>query len=129
MISEANMTNNNENNFDKVYSTARVQTITESPFELELFSTKEDGSPLEVIAENVSLTEIVMLRQFKLIQELDNKITNGRIKDKESEKLKIQYYKLYLDAVNMFMKIANGMNTNYDKKIMENFLHTDFEDV
>lgn len=123
------MTNNNENNFDKVYSTARVQTITESPFELTMFETKEDGSPLEVIAENISLKEIVMLRQFKLVQELDNKICNGRIKDKEAEKLKIQYYKLYLDAVNIFMKLANSMNTNYDKEIIKKFLHTDFEDV
>lgn len=116
-----------ENNFDKVYDTAKVQTITESPFELKGFDTNIDGKPLEVIAENVSLKEIVILRQFKLIQELDNKLCNGRIKDKESEKIKLQYYKIYLEAVNTFMKLTNNFNTYYDKEALKKFVNTDFE--
>ena len=54
---------------------------------------------------------------------------NGRIKDKETEKIKIQYYKLYLDAVNTFVKLTKGFNTQYDKEFIKDFFFADIEEL
>lgn len=127
---------NKDNENDLIYNTARVQEIYSDPVykykfgdpEYSLFDNEiiEDGKLLE---SRISLNEIIVLRQFKLIQQLDNKIMNGRIKDKETEKIKIQYYKLYLDAVNTFVKLTKGFNTQYDKEFIKDFFFADIEEL
>ena len=119
------MTNVNQTDFEKIFDTARIKTIRENPFEIKSLDKKANGEPLEIIAENISLKEIMILRQFKLIQELDKKLLNGRVKDKETEKIRIQYYKLYLTAVNTFMKLTKDYDTSFDKEIIKKFILSD----
>ena len=64
---------------------AEVREIKESPFELDIDKGK-------LIDERISLKELLSLKLFKMIQELEHKILNGRIKDKEAEKIKLEYY-------------------------------------
>ena len=100
--------NNENNNYDKVFKYADVMEIREAdPLapKLELF----EHTPIEelkVIEEKVNIREIVFLRQFKLLQEIENKIFNGRVKDKETEKIKLQYYKVYLQAIGTFIQLS-----------------------
>ena len=65
---------------------AEVREIKESPFELDI------DKDVKVIDERISLKELLSLKLFKMIQELEHKILNGRIKDKEAEKIKLEYY-------------------------------------
>ena len=119
----------NDNDYDKVFKYAEIVEIREDDpaFQISLGTPIED---LKVIAEKVSLKEIVFLRQFKLLQELENKILNGRIKDKETEKIKLQYYKVYLDAINIFIKLANGVKSPYyDKDIIQALINADIKEI
>ena len=119
----------NDNDYDKVFKYADVLEIREEDpaFKISLGTPIED---LKVIAEKVSLKEIVFLRQFKLLQELENKILNGRIKDKETEKIKLQYYKVYLNAVSIFIKLANSVKSPYyDKDIIEDLINLDIKEI
>ena len=85
----------------------------------------------KLLESRINLQEVILLRQFKLLQQLDNKILKGRIKDKETEKIKLQYYKVYLDAVNTFIKLAkgNGIETSYDKDFIKDFFFADIEEL
>ena len=119
----------NDNDYDKVFKYAEIVEIREddTAFKISLGTPIED---LKVIAEKVSLKEIVFLRQFKLLQELENKILNGRIKDKETEKIKLQYYKVYLNAVSIFIKLANSVKSPYyDKDIIEDLINLDIKEI
>lgn len=128
---------NKDNENDLIYNTARVQEIYSDPVykykfgdpEYSVFGDNEIIEDGKLLESRISLNEIIVLRQFKLIQQLDNKIMNGRIKDKETEKIKIQYYKLYLDAVNTFVKLTKGFNTQYDKEFIKDFFFADIEEL
>lgn len=128
---------NKDNENDLIYNTARVQEIYSDPVykynfgdpEYSPFGDNEIIEDAKLLESRISLREIIVLRQFKLIQQLDNKIMNGRIKDKETEKIKIQYYKLYLDAVNTFVKLTKGINTQYDKEFIKDFFFADIEEL
>lgn len=128
---------NKDNENDLIYNTARVQEIYSDPVykykfgdpEYSVFGDNEIIEDGKLLESRISLNEIIVLRQFKLIQQLDNKILNGRIKDKETEKIKIQYYKLYLDAVNTFVKLTKGFNTQYDKEFIKDFFFADIEEL
>ena len=119
----------NDNDYDKVFKYAEIVEIREDDpaFKISLGTPIED---LKVIAEKVSLKEIVFLRQFKLLQELENKILNGRIKEKKNEKIKLQYYKVYLNAVSIFIKLANSVKSPYyDKDIIEDLINLDIKEI
>ena len=119
----------NDNDYDKVFKYAEILEIREDDpaFQISLGTPIED---LKVIAEKVSLKEIVFLRQFKLLQELENKILNGRIKDKETEKIKLQYYKVYLNAISIFIKLANSVKSPYyDKEIIKDLINADVREI
>lgn len=82
-----------------------------------------------VIAENINLEDILLLNLFKTINAMNDKLINGRIKDKEAEKLRIDYLKTYINACNCFTNLINklGANTIYDKKTIQSFM--DLEDI
>ena len=80
-----------------------------------------------VIAENINLQDILLLNLFKTINSMNDKLINGRIKDKEAEKIRIDYLKTYINACNCFTNIVNKthVNTTYDKSIIESFMNLD----
>ena len=57
----------------------------------------------------ISIEKFMMLRILKILPELENKILHGRIKDKETEKIRLEYYKQYVNicnSINNFTKDA-----------------------
>lgn len=54
---------------------------------------------------------------------LEHKIENGRIKDKETEKIKLQYYNTYISAFNTLIRFNNGYSIKYDKADIGTFIN------
>ena len=54
-----------------------------------------------------------------MIQELEHKILNGRIKDKEAEKIKLDYIKTYVNVGNCFNTLSKGTNNYYNMVLFE----------
>lgn len=81
----------------------------------------------KIIDTEINLTEVVMLNLFKTINSMNNKLVTGRIKDKEAEKIRIEYLKTYINGVNSFINLINKTNVNpsYSKKVLEDFIKID----
>ena len=77
-----------------------------------------------VIAELVDIKEIIALNLFDTINDMNKKIVNGRIKDKEAEKIRIDYLKTYINACNCFNNMVKGMDLKYDKDKIHKFINT-----
>ena len=58
----------------------------------------------------ISIEKFMVLRILRILPELENKILHGRIKDKETEKIRLEYYKQYVNicnSINNFTKDAS----------------------
>ena len=85
----------------------------------------------------ISIEKFMVLRILRILPELENKILHGRIKDKETEKIRLEYYKQYVNicnSINNFTKDAcyripidklkdlldmNTNENNFNKEIKE----------
>lgn len=78
-----------------------------------------------IIEEQVNLKEVITLNLFKTITSMNNKLINGRIKDKEAEKIRIDYLKTYVSACNCFTNLVKKceVNTIYDKEDLKEFIN------
>lgn len=78
-----------------------------------------------VISQEVNLKEVVTLNLFKTINSMNNKLINGRIKDKDAEKIRIDYLKTYVSACNCFINLVSkgNVNTHYDKDKLKEFIN------
>lgn len=49
----------------------------------------------------ISIEKFMVLRILRILPELENKILHGRIKDKETEKIRLEYYKqnMWISAI------------------------------
>ena len=73
-----------------------------------------------VIAELVDIKEVMTLNLFKTITSMNKKHINGRIKDKETEKIRLEYLKTYINACNCFNSmVKNSNNTKYNKDTLK----------
>ena len=101
-----------------------------------VYEIKEDNTPKfddigivynydKIVEEQIDLKEVVTLNLFKTINSMNNKLVNGRIKDKEAEKIRIDYIKAYINACNCFINLVNKGNVNvkYDKNVLTNFIN------
>lgn len=81
----------------------------------------------KIVDTEINLTEVLMLNLFKTINSMNNKLVTGRIKDKEAEKIRIDYLKTYINGVNSFINLVNKTNVNpiYSKKVLEEFIKFD----
>lgn len=95
-------------------------------FDVEL-GTKTEYNYDNIIAEEINLTDVLVLNLFKTINSMNDKLINGRIKDKEAEKIRIDYLKTYINACNCFTTLVNktNANTKYDKKTIQSFMDLD----
>lgn len=75
--------------------------------------------------EVIPIRQIMFLRLLKVIPELENKILNGRIKDKETEKIRLEYFKVYINACNCINNFTKGYSYNYEKDKLMDFLDVD----
>ena len=80
-----------------------------------------------ILAENIDLKDVLLLNLFNTINSMNDKLINGRIKDKEAEKIRIDYLKTYINAYNCFINLVKNTkaNTIYDKKIVKAFADLD----
>ena len=78
-----------------------------------------------VLEEQINLEDVITLNLFKTITSMNNKLINGRIKDKETEKIRIDYLKTYISACNCFINTIHKCNANtvYDKSALKNFVN------
>ena len=82
-----------------------------------------------VLAENIDLRDVLVLNLFKTINAMNDKLVNGRIKDKDAEKIRIDYLKTYINACNCFTTLINKTNANtmYDKQTIKSFMDLEIE--
>lgn len=70
----------------------------------------------------VPIRKFMMLRLLKIIPELENKILHGRIKDKESEKIRLEYFKQYINICNCINNFTKDASFTVDKNVLINYL-------
>lgn len=80
-----------------------------------------------VIDELVDIREIVALNLFNTINDMNKKLLNGRIKDKEAEKIRIDYLRTYINACNCFNTMVKDMKLKYSKDKIQEFINNDNE--
>ena len=107
-----------------------VTNIYECVKEAEPLITEIGGAEYNydnVIAEKINLRDVLVLNLFKTINAMNDKLVNGRIKDKDAEKIRIDYLKTYINACNCFTNLINKTNANtmYDKETIKSFMDLD----
>lgn len=81
----------------------------------------------KLLEEQIDLKDVLTLNLFKTINTMNDKLINGRIKDKDAEKIRIDYLKTYINACNSFINLINkcNVNTKYDKNTISAFMDLD----
>ena len=74
----------------------------------------------------VNLKQILSLNLYKILEEMEKKIINGRIKNPEKEKIRLEYIKAYINGCNCFKSITDNGNagTIYDTETIKEYLDT-----
>lgn len=106
------------NNLIETSSTREIQVKNDSFFESP-FRNKEDYEP------QYDLREILSLKMFKVIQDIEKKLSNGRIKDKEVEKVRLEYLRTYINACNCYMSLSKNSNKFYNEETLRKFIDND----
>ena len=75
--------------------------------------------------DRFDLREILSLKMFKVIQDIEKKLSKGRIKDKESEKIRIDYLRTYINACNCYMSLSKNSNNYYNEETLRKFIEND----
>lgn len=75
--------------------------------------------------DKYDLREILSLKMFKVIQDIEKKLSKGRIKDKESEKIRIDYLRTYINACNCYMSLSKNSNNFYNEETLRKFIDND----
>lgn len=86
-----------------------------------VFSTGEDPT--------INLKQILSLNLYKILEEMEKKILNGRIKNPEAEKIRLEYIKAYINGCNCFKSITDNGNagTIYKTDVIKEYLNTPLE--
>ena len=106
----------NNNSFIETSKTRDIKVKYSSPF-----SFKNDDD----YEAQYDLREILSLKMFKVIQDLEKKLSNGRVKDKEVEKIRLDYLKTYINACNCYMSLSKNSNHFYNEETLRKFIEND----
>lgn len=129
--------NNKNNGVDRMKTNNSMIEAVENSKVSEVYEVIKEAEPLpklvgeaeynydNVVDELVDIKEVVALNLFKTITNMNKKIINGRIKDKEAEKIRLDYIKAYINACNCFnTMMKNGAIENkYSKETLINFIN------
>lgn len=109
------MLNKNKDNFDKNeydISTVEEEIIIKNPdFDKNNIKCRIDG--IEEFISNgdfkefVNIDDVINLKLVGAMEHLEDKILNGRIKNPDTEKIKLEYYKLYLKTIKTYIDLQN----------------------
>ena len=72
--------------------------------------------------DEIAIRKFMMLRLLKIIPEIENKILHGRIKDKETEKIRIEYFKQYINICNCINNFTKDASYRFEKGMLKNYL-------
>lgn len=78
--------------------------------------------------DDIAIRKFMMLRLLKIIPEIENKILHGRIKDKETEKIRIEYFKQYINICNCINNFTKDASYRVQKDMLKNYLDFDVAD-
>ena len=95
--------------------------------EILIKTTEKDGI---LGRENtVNLKQVLSLNLYKILEEMEKKILNGRIKNPDAEKVRLEYIKAYINGCNCFKSITDNANagTIYDTAVIKDYLNTNVE--
>lgn len=57
--------------------------------------------------EVINIDDVINLKLVGAMEHLEDKILNGRIKNPETEKIKLEYYKIYLKTIKTYIDLQN----------------------
>ncbi len=53
---------------------------------------------------------------FKVIQDLEKKLSKGRINDKEVERIRLDYLRTYINDCNCYLSLSKNSNHFYNEE-------------
>ena len=115
-MSVKRMSENKVNNLIETSKTREIKFKDSNP----LFFHNDDD-----YEDQYDLREILSLKMFKVIQDLEKKLSKGRIKDKEVEKIRLDYLKTYINACNCYMSLSKNSNHFYNEETLRKFIDND----
>lgn len=65
---------------------------------------------------SINLREILSLKMFKVIQDLEKKLSKGRINDKEVERIRLDYLRTYINDCNSYLSLSKNSNHFYNEE-------------
>ena len=108
-----------ETKVNNLIETSKTRDIRVKDSSFNPFHNDDDYEP------QYDLREILSLKMFKVIQDLEKKLSNGRIKDKEVEKVRLDYLKTYINACNCYMSLSKNSNHFYNEETLRKFIDND----
>ena len=107
-----------KNNDNDLFTTA---TLKPKPLDIEPFT--DDGK------EVIDIRQLLALKLFQIMMSMDKKITNGKIRDKDAEKIRLDYIKSFINACNCFNSLCknSGVGHDFDVETLKAFIGLDYE--
>ena len=104
-----------------------IETTAEIDFDVyDVAASKTTMYSLD--ADEIAIRKFMMLRLLKIIPELENKILHGRIKDKETEKIRLDYIRQYINLCNCINNFTKDASYRFEKGMLKSYLNVDVAD-
>ena len=95
-----------------------IETVDETEkIDVDVYDVASAKATMFSINDNdeIAIRKFMMLRLLKIIPEIENKILHGRIKDKETEKIRIEYFKQYINICNCINNFTKDASYRFEK--------------
>ena len=89
----------------------------------KLIETVENNS----LGTQINIKQMLSLNLYNILLEMEKKILNGRIKNPEKEKIRLDYIKAYINGCNCLKSLSPTMSYNPDD--LKEYLNTPQEMV
>ena len=99
-----------------------------SEIDVDVYDVASKNEIFADLNDGVSIRKFMMLRLLKIIPELENKILNGRIKDKDAEKIRLEYFKQYINLCNCINNFTKNASYKIEKDLLKNYLDVEIVD-
>lgn len=76
----------------------------------------------------IGIRKFMMYKLLVILPEIENKLLHGRIKDKETEKIRIEYFKQYINISNCINNFTKDASYYVEKDVLKEFLDVDVSD-
>ena len=100
-----------ENNTNSLIETSRTREIKVRDSTPSYFNINEND-----YEDQYDLREILSLKMFKVIQDLEKKLSKGRINDKEVERIRLDYLRTYINDCNCYLSLSKNSNHFYNEE-------------